>query len=226
MNHNFKDLTGQRFGQLLILKYLHTNNVGTACYECKCDCGKIIIKPASYIKVAIKRYGNASCGCYGKERRKSFIPANKTHGQSKTKEYKAWVSMKSRCYDPNYENFHMYGGRPVGAIKVCDEWKFDFIKFYSYIGPAPSKYHSIDRIDVNKDYEPGNVRWTMTIVQNRNKSNTRFVYYQGIKISLSQYCEEAGLEYSKEYNKHFVIRTSRIRANWIYQPKGYVPIIT
>lgn len=88
------------------------------------------------------------------------------HGMYRTPEYQAWISIKARCYNPNSRNYKNYGGR---GISMCSEWDADFMAFYEHIGPRPSDRHSIDRIDVNGHYEPGNVRWTTWDVQAVNK---------------------------------------------------------
>lgn len=90
----------------------------------------------------------------------------RTHGMSKSPEYDAWESMKRRCLVPKASNFHNYGGR---GIRVCDEWIESFDAFFDHIGPRPSPKHSLDRIDNDGHYEPGNVRWTTMSVQLFNR---------------------------------------------------------
>jgi len=101
-----------------------------------------------------------------------------THGHAQcgknTLEYRVWAAMKSRCNNPNNEDYPNYGGR---GIKVCDEWSKDFYKFYqdiaSEIGVHPGKGYSINRIDTNGNYEPGNVRWATATTQGRNTRRTK-----------------------------------------------------
>ncbi len=108
---------------------------------------------------------------------KSKPHANRTHGHGgypkrgirPTPEYQAWINMRVRCTNPNSSAFPRYGGR---GIKVCDEWTISFESFLAHVGPRPSARHSIDRIDVNGDYEPGNVQWTTADHQARNQSTT------------------------------------------------------
>lgn len=81
-------------------------------------------------------------------------------------EYRAWQNMKHRCYNPNHASYKNYGAR---GIKVCDEWMHDFTAFYRELGPRPSDNHSIDRIDNDGHYEPGNVRWATRTMQQYNR---------------------------------------------------------
>jgi hypothetical protein len=110
------------------------------------------------------------------------------------KEQAAWHDMKKRCSDPTHPSFHNYGGR---GIAVCEEWLKDYNTFYEHIGAAPSKNHSVDRIDNNKGYEPGNVRWTTVKQQNRNRRNTVLITAKGKTLSLSEWATELNASTSK-----------------------------
>lgn len=94
---------------------------------------------------------------------------NVTHGKSGSKEYKAWLAMKCRCSDSRRHNAHRYVGR---GIRVCPQWEHNFDAFYRHVGPAPSPYHSLGRIDNDRGYEPGNVRWETASEQARNRGTS------------------------------------------------------
>lgn len=153
------DLTGKKFGHLTVKEFIGSTIVSGESkrlhmWKCECDCGNIISKSYSYLKnKSIKK----SCGC------KVHEPI---HNMNKSSEYKIWSAMKQRCYNPKAKHYKSYGGR---GITVYEPWKNSFIEFYNYIGPRPSKNHSIDRMNVNGNYEPGNIRWVTQELQNKNK---------------------------------------------------------
>jgi hypothetical protein len=91
------------------------------------------------------------------------------HGMWNTKEYRAWNHMIARCHRPNCQSYKHYGAR---GIKVCSKWR-DFKEFYKEVGSAPTPEHSIDRINVNGDYEPGNVRWATLKEQRNNRRDSK-----------------------------------------------------
>ena len=93
-----------------------------------------------------------------------------------TPEYRAWTQMKIRCYNPTSESFKDYGGR---GIKVCARWLNSFKAFLADLGPRPSPELSLDRIQNDKDYEPGNVRWATRAVQSVNRRSSRTVHFHG-----------------------------------------------
>lgn len=112
-----------------------------------------------------------SCGCKRSEMRIDYLKKeNKFHGQSiagnRSPEYKSWFNMKARCYNPKNNRYNSYGGR---GIKVCDRWINSFINFFEDLGPRPTIFHSLDRIDVNGMYEPGNCKWSTFEEQMANK---------------------------------------------------------
>jgi hypothetical protein len=129
-------------------------------YLCKCDCGNEKIIRADCLKS-----GNSkSCGCLWKEK-----CTNRTHGASHGKtfmpEYKVWTGMKMRCQNPNAHGYKYWGGR---GIKLCERWQ-SFENFIADMGPRPSDKHSIDRIDNDKHYEPGNCHWVTRDTQRKNQ---------------------------------------------------------
>ncbi len=110
---------------------------------------------------------------------------------SYTSEHKTWAGMKARCLNPNNKFWPNYGGR---GITVCDRWLNSFEAFYEDMGPKPSPKHSIDRIDVNGNYEPGNVRWATDSEQMQNVRHNVRVTFQGDDVVLIEACRRAGIE--------------------------------
>jgi hypothetical protein len=112
------------------------------------------------------------------------------HGMNGTPEHIAWVSMKQRCTNPNKREWPHYGGR---GIKVCEEWMRSFVAFVNDVGLKPSHKHSLDRIDVDGDYEPNNVRWATNQQQKENTRVVRMVTINGKTQSISAWEREMGL---------------------------------
>lgn len=112
------------------------------------------------------------------------------HGMDRTPEHRAWVSMKQRCANPKKREYPHYGGR---GITVCAEWAASFTEFYRAVGPRPSQDHSLDRIDVNRGYEPGNVRWATQQQQVENTRVARNFTLNGRTQTLSAWAREMGL---------------------------------
>lgn len=121
-----------------------------------------------------------SCGC------KTIIVSTKTHGLTHTKEWNAWRMLRQRCNKPESKFYINYGGR---GIKVCDRWMKSFENFYKDMGLAPSKTHSIDRINVNGNYEPDNCRWATPKQQANNKRMNLVIEFNGEKKTLQQWSE-------------------------------------
>lgn len=182
------DLTGKRFGRLTVIKQLdghrQPNGAMVTQWLCKCDCGNEIVVSSGNI-----RSGHTiSCGCYREEKRKTN---SKTHGMAHTRIYNIWTTMKQRCYCKNKDHYNCYGGR---GITVCKEWKDDFKAFYDWaVSNGYKDTLTIDRIDVNGNYCPENCRWITQKEQANNTRATRFITHNGITKSISEWCEELGI---------------------------------
>lgn len=176
------DMAGMKYGRLTILKRVPTpKHLRVTHWECECECGKRIITTRPNLITGHTK----SCGCYALE----LITGNKyreTHNESRTRLYYIWQSMKQRCYDETLEKYNDYGGR---GIKICNEW-IEYANFAKWAKNNGYKNNlTIDRIDVNGDYEPSNCRWASMKVQNRNKTTTRYLELDGIKKSMAEWSE-------------------------------------
>lgn len=152
-------------------------------WNCTCECGNKIVARGENLK-----NGNTkSCGCYGREK---TIERLTTHGMTKTRLYKIYQGIKSRCYRGTNSEFFLYGAR---GIKMCDEWKDDFESFSKwanengYIEDAKQKDCSIDRIDVNGDYSPENCRWVNSFVQANNTRKNKYYEWNGETHTLTEW---------------------------------------
>lgn len=156
---------GVRYNRLIIVSLAPPDARKRRKYFCRCDCGAV--KPLDWYQV--KRGFVQSCGCWRKIASKRD---NTTHGEASwkakgvTPEYKAWQHIISRCTNPNDKSWGDYGGR---GISICQEWRASYPAFLAHVGRKPSPELSIDRINNDGNYEPGNVRWATRKVQNSNK---------------------------------------------------------
>lgn len=152
------DLVGKRFNRLFVEERVNDPRQGSF-WLCLCDCGE-----RKVIRGDALRSGRAqSCGCRA---RQLFAEQNTKHGRARSIEFRTWHNIKQRCQNPGAASYKYYGGR---GIKVCERWLASFEAFYEDMGPRPSPHHSIDRIDVDGDYEPGNCRWATAKQQVDNR---------------------------------------------------------
>lgn len=177
------DITGQRFGRLVAIKQDGFYK-GRAYWLFRCDCGNEKVIPSKDV-----RNGKvSSCGCLRKE---LLSKRETTHGLSKTRIYRIWKGIKRRCSKDTVKHWEDYGGR---GISMCDEWKEDFMSFYKWsMNNGYKECLSIDRIDVNGNYEPSNCRWATQKQQSRNKRGTIRVLYRDELMPLMDACEKIGI---------------------------------
>lgn len=155
-----KDLVGEKFGRLTVIKRAGSNKDGRAIWLCLCECGVETVKNG---KLLLNGHCK-SCGCGEYENRVKNITSHKL---SNTRLYRIWKAMKQRCYYKAHKDYHNYGGR---GVIVCEEWRNDFITFYTWaIENGYRDDLSIDRINVDGNYEPTNCRWATTKEQRLNQ---------------------------------------------------------
>lgn len=193
--NNIKDLTGMRFGRIVALKQTDKRKGKRVIWLCKCDCGNVVERVGSSLKNGVR-----SCGCIGKEKFE-INRIKPKHNMYNTRPYIIWHGMKQRVLNPNSEKFHHYGGR---GITICDKW-LEFQGFWEDMKDGYKSNLTLDRIDVNSNYEKINCRWITQHEQLNNKRTNIIVCIDGITASLKQHTERLGLTYGtiiNRINKH------------------------
>ena len=191
-----KDYTGERFGMLTVLSYSKTIK-GHKYYKCQCDCGNIKDISGSHLVTGASK----SCGCMVV---KTTIKRSTTHGQSHTRLFSIWQGMKDRCYNSNSAVYKYYGKR---GITISDEWKNDFSAFQKWsMEHGYSDDLSIERIDVNGNYDPSNCEWITLKDQAKNRTTSRYITINGITKQMIDWCKESPVTTTTVYK--------RIRDGW------------
>lgn len=181
---------GARFGRLTFVACEGRDDRGNYFGRFSCDCGG-----SSRVRIGIVRRGiTKSCGCLAREvSSRVHHKHGEGHGASVTPEYSVWSGMKARCFCSTGPGWLQYGAR---GIKVCDRW-LSFGAFLSDMGRKPTPSHSIDRINIDGDYEPGNCRWATPREQSHNRRGSKYVELNGERLPLAIACERAGVPYSR-----------------------------
>jgi hypothetical protein len=191
----FIDISGNRYGRLIVKSRDHDHPSKNTMWHCVCDCGK----EKTINGYSLVRGSTKSCGCIQREIMRQL---KTTHGGSHrgkhTPEYKTWAGMKKRCYDENNNTFINYGGK---GVKMCERWLESFDNFLADMGRKPSPKHSIDRLDSSGDYSPENCRWATQQQQANNKSSNRVISYKGQSKTIAQWSRVLNMKYAALYGR-------------------------
>jgi hypothetical protein len=211
------DLRGESFGRLTVVSRTANRAGGKhVAWHCRCDCGREIVATSVHLRAGHTR----SCGCLLSDVSRSRLT---THGHSRggrpSREWASWSSAKNRCFNPRDAAYADYGGR---GITMCDRWRRSFAAFIDNMGVRPDGM-SLDRIDVDGDYEPGNCRWATDVEQANNRRRSLIVTYDGKRMPLKQLCRGFGQPYLRVYRlfvqKRMAIEAAIVRAFEIEQGK-------
>lgn len=189
-----KDLTGKRFGRLVVLNQAGRDNAGRVVWKCECDCGKV--KSISSNLLLSGR--SVSCGCYKKD---YLSIAKSTNRLSHTRIRSKWRNMMNRCYSSNNAEYKNYGAR---GIVVCQEWH-DLEKFAKWAysnGYIEGSNLTLDRIDVDGNYCPENCRFVDMKSQCRNKTNNNIIEFNGESKTIAEWSEITGINRSTITYRH------------------------
>lgn len=185
LHHNSIDVSGQRFTRLVALGPVEKSKNGIK-WLCRCDCGNTTIVTCGHLRSGHTQ----SCGCLYVEARK----CRTTHGMSDEPLYVAWAGIIGRCTNPKNTRYHDYGGR---GITICEEWRHSFELFHAYVTQLPDygeKGYSLDRINNDSNYEPGNLRFASPTEQNRNTRKNRMITYGDETKCLAEWAQITGID--------------------------------
>lgn len=175
---------GTRFSRLVVIGEPFKQE-GRFRVRCRCDCGnELVVRCLSLVN-----HNTSSCGCLHKE---GLSALSRKHGMSKTPTYATYLNMVNRCTDTGNKKYADYGGR---GIKVCDRWIESFENFLSDMGTRPAN-RTLERINVEGNYELSNCRWATWKEQQNNKRSNRVIEYDGAALTLQQWAEKTGLSHS------------------------------
>lgn len=184
-----QDLAGQRFGRLVVSEY-----VGEKRWKSVCDCGGVAVSKTQNLTSGKTQ----SCGCLQRERSADM---QRTHGNANTRAHNVWSNIIQRCTNPNFKQFHDYGGR---GITVCDEWR-DFANFLHDMGQPPAGF-TIERVNNSLGYSKENCRWATRKEQQRNRRANHIIEFNGERKCLT--------DWAQAYGMHPGALNNRLRAGW------------
>ena len=188
---------GKTFNQLTVIGVAGKDKRGATLFSCKCSCGQT----TTALAYQLESSGKKSCGCLSREVSRKRLTK---HGESNSRLYKLWKGVSKRCYCKTCEGYKNYGGR---GIKMCDEWRDNFLAFkefmlsIGYDETLPTGEQTIERIDVNGNYEPSNCKLISKTEQNYNKRNNNLVTYKGETKPITEFANELGIDVDVVLNR-------------------------
>lgn len=188
-----KDMTGQRFGRLVVLKWAGTDGNRSALWATRCDCGREKVVSRELLRSGKTR----SCGCLAHESAVESGRKKRTHGMTDTSTYYIYQGIIQRCHNPKAPAYGEYGGR---GITVCQRWLDSFESFLADMGERPEGL-TLDRIDNDKGYGPDNCRWATWVEQANNRRSGVFVEHEGRRLSTAQRARELGMRQDTLMNR-------------------------
>lgn len=198
-------LTGLVFGRWTVMGESRREGY-VIYYDCLCICGGTGEVP----RRDLLKHSSSSCGCL---RTEQVVTRSTTHGLYHTPEHRVWASMCTRCHNPSYVQYHLYGGR---GITVCQEWRDSYERFYLDMGPRPSSSHQIDRKENSLGYFKDNCYWATRSQNARNKRSTVFVDFEGRPTPLIEVSERLGIAYHALFYRY----QKGERGNLLFRPSS------
>lgn len=181
------DVSGKVFGRLTVLEPDGKTKHGSTIWKCRCSCNA-----ERTVNVVIGNLTSGSvqsCGCLRVESGRRVGQSCRTHGMSKTRVYGIWTWMHERCRNPDHEAYEYYGGKGISVEPV---WH-TFEQFYADMGEPPSARHTLDRLDSDGNYGPGNCRWALPVQQMNNTSRNIFLDYDGRSQTIAEWARECDI---------------------------------
>lgn len=208
------DLSGKTFGRLRVESVAGKTGSNNTIWRCVCQCGKV----RNVIGSCLTSGHTASCGCISTDRIREIGYQQRRHGYSRpngshSPTYTSWEAMRSRCSDPAAIGYRNYGGR---GITVCDKWNRSFDAFLADMGERPSRQTTLDRIDVNGNYEPGNCRWASKSQQCRNTRYNLVLEFNGKSLCVADWADELKMSRNAIY--------LRIKQGWSVERTLTTPV--
>lgn len=215
------DVSGKKYGRLTAIRKAgikeYKSGKKRVVWECKCECGNTIFTTAYLLEKGKTR----SCGCYHKE---IASKVHKKHGESNSPLYCVWKQLRYRCERQSHKQYKNYGGR---GIKVCESWSNSFASFRDWaMSNGYRRGLSIDRIDVDGNYEPSNCRWITMKDQQNNRRNNHRVTYKENTYTISELAVEICVPYNTLYNILYTngmnVEDAVLRARSVSRDESYL----